>query len=298
MEKRQEKEYDMFVLMDTYVDQIPVEIKDQMPSFLDYQVLFREATADARAQIESQRIDRSGNQEEKTAVREELTIMALDVSLKEAAFAKNTGDNVLLRKIDFTLSDLSRMSDVAFAADVNTIITEANTNAAVLLPYGVTPEKIAALTLKLGRFQELLPTPQLGINITKAATKALNLAMIKARVNLEAMETLVNGLRFSEPEFYSDFMNARRVGKPGFHILSGRGQVTDEAGMPLALVRMVCESLGLNRRTTKHGRFMLRNMREGRHYISFIRPGYVTVVVAVDIFPGVRAEINVVMVAH
>ena len=61
---------------------------------------------------------------------------------------------------------------------------------------------------------------------------------------------------------------------------------------------MTCETLGLNRKVSLKGNFLIQNGLDGPHLITFWRPTYGTVVVEVNIYGGTRSEVVVVMARH
>ena len=102
-------------------------------------------------------------------------------------------------------------------------------------------------------------------------------------------------IRNSHPLFYEQYKDARKLVDPGTFMQAARGTLLDSDGNPIVRGKIQSSTLGIDRRVSEKGGFVIKHAPEGPHDITFTHPGFEPVTRRVIIAFGSRAEMNVVM---
>lgn len=134
------------------------------------------------------------------------------------AYAKKTGNLVLLAQAKYTKSAFTQDRGTEAIALANNLIDLAQTNIASLANYNVTPAKITAATDYLTELTIYNPQP----TTQRSSDKALRGLLVKGVEEISMllkteMDELVRTLEDEEPLFYGEYFAARRLVHTGIH---------------------------------------------------------------------------------
>ncbi|HMJ47165.1 MAG TPA: carboxypeptidase-like regulatory domain-containing protein [Ferruginibacter sp.] len=298
MNRTQESLNDMYDRLILFLDGITPATLLMMAHFPAYYTNFKAAVAALFHAMEAQRQDRSGYAKSKATARALLNATLFDLAIKLTAYANFIEDEVLLNKVDFSKSELENATDSEISAIGETLINTATELVAELEIYGITAESIDEDTNVLESYRAAKPKPINARKDKKIATKAIKTAIKTANKFLGKMDVVVLTIAENDPPFVQEYFEKRKADKPQSSVLAASGFVTDQAGNPMPYVLMICEELGISRKISINGRFIIKSFTEGIKQFTFIFPGFQTVTQSVTFTIGIRAEIRVTMIPH
>jgi Carboxypeptidase regulatory-like domain len=148
-----------------------------------------------------------------------------------SAYAAQTGDNVLLKETETSLSRLNRMSDESFYRFCVNTIKMAGTKEDLLKEYGLTTMQLSVLSEKAQVFHENSTAPRNAISERSASRKHI-IQLIKATNELltSQMDPLVLSFKKTMPDFYNAYKSNRKTILATGTITQLKGTVQVEKG--------------------------------------------------------------------
>jgi len=209
------------------------------------------------------------------------------------AFARATGNNSLLKKIDYTRAPMGKARDTILL-----VRDEANATIGLLVPYNVTATEVNVLSAAIGAYEVMIPKPRVAVNIRKNATEALDRLFREVDEPLKIMDGLMETLQQTQPDFFKTYKNARIIvdsGKGGNGVkgtmkdkLTGAGLegvlVSINAPLHKARVNARSATRTMTTLTNAEGNYEMRKLKAGKYVVTFEKTGYkkleITVVIA------------------
>lgn len=142
------------------------------------------------------------------------------------------------------------------------------------------------------------PLPKISTDQRKAATAGIKVAIKDGNALLKKLDGVVKTLLLSNRPFYNDYFDSRTRNELPTRVELAVGKVIDADGNPIPIVTMTCEALGIKRKISQKGGFIIRNAPDGIYQFVFSRTGYVTVMHSINIYAGARTEVLVTMHLH
>lgn len=298
MNKRQQVKVNMRKQVKQIVNSTSPLITADIPMFMVLFAMVNTIMDNFALFLAKQEANRSGLQVNKLAIRLSLTITIEAVAAKLQSYARSINDLVIYNDMAYPKYKLDRLSSTELVAAATLIKNCANLNIANLAAYEIDVFTIEDINNLILSFDAADPLPEAGIQERQAATIALQTALDESNVHLLDMDVAVRGFKLKYPTFFLDYFRARKLVPLPTHVNVAHGLITDEHGVPMPFVHITCETLGIKRKATKKGRFIIRKGDEGIHIITYHFPGYETVHQEVTIYPGLRADILVTMHLH
>jgi len=216
------------------------------------------------------------------------------------AFAIASSDNTLLKKIDYSTSELERARDTILADMLKIVRDEANNNIGSLPPYNVTATEVNALSTAIASYEVMIPKPRVALNVRKNATDALELLMQEIDTPLEIMDGLVDTMEQTQPAFFEIYGNARIIvdSSSGGGGVKGTGKdkltgaplegVLITINAPLHRTRTNSRSATrtMTTRTNADGNYEIRRLRAGQYTLTMELDGYNKLTMQVTIEDG------------
>ena len=288
---------DMYFVMEDYIATVPQETIASMPGFdSDYQQ-FVALVAKIRSYTITQSIDRRGYTEAKKDLKAIMVSRAVDVSSRIKAFARNTGNTVLEKEIQQRLSYLSKKPN-SICADICTYVRLTGQQyLADMSAYGLIESMLVDLQKSIDQFTEALPTTIEARKSRAIATKDILRIFKDCDALLNDMDVLSTMLRFSNPDYYANYFERRRIDRPNYRKIDFMGDVTDRDGNPIEKVTVKIGDTGIVKETTDKGHFEVKNLPSGIYSVGFSKAGYVDTVVQVAVTKNQRTEFTVVLEA-
>ena len=141
---------------------------------------------------------------------------AIDITMKIVSgvtgYALFKNDKVLFEEVNYTKSKLEGMRDEE--VDVACNIVNAKATAVgfpALADYGLVAGDLAAQTAAIGVYVAVKQMPSGKEDEKQVATKGIADTITKIRLNFDIMDRLVKTLSVSQPEFVTNYFNAREI---------------------------------------------------------------------------------------
>lgn len=177
-------------------------------------------------------VNSSGLVTEKEYLQVGLIEATYEVSSMLYAYAERSGNAILRASVDFPISDLKKLRDGELNVNCKKILELANANAEALVDYGITDEKRATLANRIEQYEQQLPTHRITVSERKAANDKMK-KLIKQASDMIAdqLDRLMIRYKTESPDFYSSYLNARKVVDYG--IRHEKGETTGETTSPI-----------------------------------------------------------------
>jgi len=253
-------------------------------------------TANAR-----QNITTKGITQKKREYRKQLDITT-DVFLGIfRSYAKTTGNDDLYANSDKSISEIKKVKDTEMPVLVNSTIDFASKYKEQLKDYGITAKMITDYEASLAGFKEYLSKPQEIKAEKKTATADLKKLFKELDEQLtEYLDNHMMQYKLKEPQFYSDYENARIIYDDPTIAKSIMGTVTDaDTGEVLQYVKAVVKfKAGADyaesvKSTSPKGNFQFKGIPEGKCTVTFEKNYYQTLTVDSEIYKNAMTRLNV-----
>ena len=266
-------------------------------------VPFSDAVDDLDANIDAignlrdqQEVDTTGVTDDKDLKRVTLEGQTYTIASATVFYASVTNNRDLLKKVNFTRSQLDKARDNELPGMSKQVHQAAAANAAALLPYGITAIMIAALNTAIEEFVDYISKPRAAKSETSAATEQLPKVYTDTDKVLE--ERLDKGMEIfkSSTDFYTQYFNARIiVNSPTLKRALAVNIVDDVTGAPIEHVKVLVD-LTINRRSSAKGNIRVQSLTEGSHSLTASLPGYVSQPQTFNVITGETTKIVLRMV--
>jgi len=272
-----------------------------LPSFTDLQTSFDTNLNEIRVLSELQESDLKGLRKQKETLRATTGKKALNMCRRVLAYATVTGNEVLAGTMYYKEWDLSRLSDNDFVSAVSVIYNSANANKTALTEYGVTAESLTGLKTTIDAFKAIVDTPKEGYTGKKQVTDRLAWLFDFQANNLVKMDVLIDMLKDSQPEFYAEYQDTRKVVYHSGSLMFKLNATDAATGLPLSGVTVNFAQDGamkLDKVTKEGGGIIYKSMDEGTYDITLSKLGFQTQILKKDIVDGELNAMTVAMVKN
>jgi len=200
---------------------------------------------------------------DKKALRVLITGKAVTIIGGLQALALATGNNQLYNDVNFTESDLNKMSAINFYNTVEVVLTNANLYITDLPTYNVPATVVTSTTTDNAAYLVIMPQTRDTIKIVKNATKQLGELVKKGMMQLELLGKFMLTFKTSEPAFYAAVKDAMKMVNEGTRHNKFTGQVVKNGvAVPGATLKVVED----NKETvaTWDGEFEMEGIHTGK----------------------------------
>lgn len=176
----------------------PVWSNQPPVAFTDKSLVLRAKVAALTPFIAEQEANIRGRAEQKDREETELETVAHEIGQAFAAYLEDNNREAEAAEIDLSLSAWRRLRDTALLTKATLLETrltaELLASPGPLLPYGLEPADLNALSSEIGDYRNVIASPSGGIATRKALTAALRPSFREVSVILKSMDRLA--LRF------------------------------------------------------------------------------------------------------
>ena len=280
-----------------------------LPGFAGYLTVIQTTLTQIQAAGVLQEADKSGDSVAKKQLRATLIAQAIDVSRRVVAYATNVNNNALLALVNYSESDLKKASDDKLVSSCQVIRDNANANVAALATYGVTAATLTTLQTSITTFNNAIPKNRVNATDTGQATKALETLFKTLVTNWAKIDTLVEMVRTSQPNFYNEYQKVRKV------IVAGKGSLplqikamNAKTGAPEANVKLTLmptngqlKAAGVNgnstivKKTAAGGGSNYKSLADGAYTLEAEKPGFKKVSQTVNVVNGELTVVEIVL---
>ena len=280
-----------------------------LPNFAGYFSIIQTTHTQIQIAEAQQEADKSGDTTVKKQLRATLIAQAIDVGRRVVAYATNVNNSALLSLVDYTESDLKKASDEKLVNCCQVIRDNANTNIAALSTYGVTAAVLTTLQTSITNFNNTIPKKRVDTTDSGQATRLLVTLFKTLSANWDKIDTLVEMVRTSQPNFYNEYQKVRKV------IVAGNGSlplkinaINAKTGSPEANVKLtLIPTNGLLKAATTNGHSNIvkktasgggsnyKSLADGTYTVEAEKPGFKKVIETVNIVNGELTVLNITM---
>ena len=156
--------------------------------------------------------ENSGIVVEKQKLQAELIKRAFELASQLAAMASRTNNEVLLGKVNLTLSYFQNLRDHELAISSQKMSVLGRMHQPVIAEYGMTEDKLSRLEGLTVQYELRLPDHRVSVTESKAANQKLKELMTKAKnLLVNQIDRLMIPFGDSNAEFYAAYLNARKI---------------------------------------------------------------------------------------
>ena len=235
---------------------------------------------------------------DKGVLRENTVQQGFSVASAIIALSSKNGDQTTADQVDYSLSEMRKLSDEVLPQVIDNINTIATAKLVDLADYGITAPVLAAMMLTLASYSGSIGKPRNATAFKKTMNKNM-IALFKQGSKLlkNEMDKTVNTLKATEPNFVETYYNDRKIIDQGGSHTTLKGKVFDPAtGEELADVEVTIVEAEKKTKSVLDGTYLLKEFKGGLFTINYVKPGYVTVVkTSVRIKQGASVELIVEM---
>ncbi len=298
MTSNQERKLSMYQVVYALLTSTLASIIAQMP-LINQMIITLGTNINAILDYESSQIlDRTGIRQTKKSLAEQLIIKAIDIANRISAYAANTGNLVLLKEVNYSLSYLEKQADNVLLSEVNTIHQKANDNITNLEDYGLLPNDLVEFKQSIDQFEVYIPKPRASILEKKDATVSLKQLFVNTDALLKNnLDPLIKVVQFSQPHFYKTYKESRNIIQAGTRALALRCTVKDTNGIAIQGVKAVTSNMK-PLITKSKGVFYAKNFPQGTHTFIFSKEGYTDQTVTITIVNNERTDIIVTLLPN
>jgi hypothetical protein len=212
-------------------------------------------------------------------------------------WASNTNNRKVLKKVNFTRTELTRARDSELPTFSGQVHEEAVANSLVLGPYGLTALMITALQTAITDYMDILSKPREALTETSAATEQLPAIFTDTDKILD--EQLDAGMELyvdDEPDFYTAYFNARIIVNSPTLKRALEVHIQDSVTDAAIVHAHVLVDAGILRRSSKLGNIRVQSLTEGSHHIKITLPGYLVYEADFNVISGETTKLSIVLV--
>lgn len=277
MTSQQENQLSMYYVLQTFCNSNTQIWENNKP--------FKRAYQDFTAQLplieqyrNTQTQNTSGLAKNKSNKREELIEQAFFVANRLQSYSTVEKNNELLGKVNYARSTFMLYRDTNLIGLCNTILEQAQIHLKDLEDYSVKAETLTNLQTAIQSYQDDLGKPRSAQTNTKMATDALKKLFLDTNALLTSrLDKDVEVFRVSNPDFYQQYLNARRIVQSATVKLSLRVTVIDVATrMPIPNVNARFAGYNTTKKTSEKGNFQIKNLAAGDYQMTLEKIGYTT----------------------
>ena len=246
----------------------------------------------------------------KQQLRTILVNLGSENARKLASYATLKNQLTLLGTIDLSISDFKHFSDLELRDHSQIVYETAQRILGELGSYFITAETQTFLQAAINDFNSSINTPRFGTTEKSRLTQQLVDLFKRANAAETRMNTSVELIMSSNPDFYNGYQAAGKVIQRGKVSLSVKGTVTEAStGNPLRGVMVTFTPInetakqkaafgnggGLARKTAAKGGYRVKSLDSGTYQVVFKKPGYADTTQEVNVNNGELIVVNAAM---
>lgn len=153
-----------------------------------------------------------GKSEEVEKLREQVAKSAKKIVSGLRVYSRAAGNATLEAAMNIPLSRIEKSKPVVIMEYLDRILSAANTHAAQLANFGVTPQMISVYEAERNQLNDLLGTPRMAIIDRKQVTAELKELISEISTILrKELDPLVDVMKDDHPKFWQRYQNARVI---------------------------------------------------------------------------------------
>jgi len=229
----------------------------------------------------------SGVTDDKKKAKKTMAESAVEVAKLLSAYARDIGNQELLAKVSFELTDFSSVKDSDSIDRARAVLKLGDKHKVAAANYGLTAAMLTQLTTDIGGFDKLIVAPKTAIanrkNLTEQLDKAVDDMFYEILVELDEM---MAQFKKSAIDFYATYFASRKIDETGNRTVALFVTVGQD-GVDIRLEGVSVEVISpsgviLTKQTTVRGiaQFMSSELEAGVYTVKLSKAGYQTVTIS------------------
>jgi len=220
----------------------------------------------------------SGTFTDKNTLQETLCQALFYVTSGTKAYAASINDNTLEQEMNYSISELRRISDETIVPFTDNIVSIVTPLLASLAPFGIDAAAMTALATAKTNYQNFISVPRMAVTAKAAQTEALPPLFTQGtNICRKILDPIAVTLKAANPDWYNQYQNVRKVINTSQGTTSLDGTVTKLSdGTPLYNVEVKVNELNLIVHTDVNGYYRFAPIKRGTYTITFTLSGYTT----------------------
>jgi hypothetical protein len=296
------------------VDLCTVKSEDfkDLPFFNTEVINLGKLVADIRKENQVLEISTQGFTNAKNTSKDNLMQVLLPVLKRIQAYASISKNEVLQNAVKLTNSNLLKMQESMLSSTCLAIQATCQDNATELLPYGLTPEMLAALGDAITDFDaKMIGTPKYR-GEQKAAKQNMDTYFAQAADIVKSkLDVLAEIIKDTNPQTYIEYRNTRKLDLAGSRTMSLKGKVVlagTTQPVPGVTVTITKNENGDAKakaggsdlqknvkQSATQGGFQIQSLPAGSYTITAVKEGFTEQTVTVYINDGEMSEVRLEM---
>lgn len=213
---------------------------------------------------------------DKHILREITTDEAVRIIAAIKTLANATNNQSLFESVNYSPSKLMKLKENTFIASCMQVLAVANTNAAALVPYGVTAAMLTLFADDVDAFQDIYSKTRSKRVVVKGFTTNLAAAVRKMVSFLKnVVDYSIEQYVVSEPGFVNDYRVSRKIVNYGNTHTGIRGTITNkETGQKLRNIQVTIMEIGMNAYSNVRGVYSFGDVPFGKYTLRLHGTGY------------------------
>jgi hypothetical protein len=273
-----------------------------LPNFSSYFTSVQATNAQLGTLKVQQQADKTGDSTNKKLLKATLMALAIDMIRRLVAFATNEGNNTLLSLVSYNETELKRKPDSQLSNICQIVYDNATSNLASLAEYGITADTLTALKTAITNFDN--SRVQSNVDNTNSGQITQQIETLNKTLNTywAKIDTLVEIVRTSQPDFYSGYKKIRKVVRTHNGSLSLKAQINDQqTGQGMANVTLAIAPAGgtaadsIVKKTADGGGSNFKGLDDGNYTYTAKKPGYKDAAGTVSVVNGENTALTITM---
>jgi len=281
MDARKEAKLNMFRVIKQICEDNTIIVSTN-PAFLATYNIYKAKLSTLIGTVTSELQVITGIAADKTTLKKNLSQSAADICALIFAYASSISNNTMRDAVSFTYTDLFKIKDDKIHETCQNIYNLANTNAAALVPYGISPTMLSAFQQSITDYANIVPKPKSAKAQRAAYTKSINTQTKEIdKLLTEQLDNLITVFKVSKPDFVNTFRSGRVVIDPNSTVTQLKGKIIDSL-TKLPLQGALIEITGAKNytcKTNKLGFFTQKPIDQGEYTLTITLDGYQTITI-------------------
>lgn len=268
----------------------------ELPEYPATFAQFRNVTSQIKLLDEQQKNVLTGIARNKRDIKNSLISTAAENSGKVFAYAKVSNNKPLMDEVNFSISDLARMTDVSLRSYTEGLYKKADANLEALAKYGITAETQKKFSEALAEYNNSLAKPRVSIAERREGTKELVTLFNSVDSVLAKLDAILGIIRYTEVNFYNGYRTVRKLVNNNAGVIALKATANDiSTSKPIKGAIFTFKNNGtiMKKKTANKGSFYIRNLNPGEYEVIVKKEGYKEKAATVNINGGERSELTV-----
>lgn len=187
------------------------EAMNAIPGFSPLYVQFKGKMTQLDAELDEETKTIIRLSPKKNNLKSEIAALVVEGIAYGEAWGTSTDNSEFIARIHYTTSDLKGSADVNFIGRCRNIVKELTAQKTEIAPFGLTEEKLAAMTEKINLFAALVPQGRIQVGQQKNDKARQETLIDEAMVLVKKLDKLVNILQYSNQQLFSLYKTARVI---------------------------------------------------------------------------------------